>query len=114
MPTHSTIHIAKFKARAKSLLKGVQSKDPASLSRIEPYFEDPELFKLSHSQLVIARELRAKSWRELIAREDWLQCSFCKKWQYDLEQLIGGPEEIFVCNECVEVCNQILQDARSA
>ena len=114
MPTQTNLHIAKFKSRAKSLLKGVRSEDPECLSRIKPYFDDVELFKLSQAQLVVARELHASSWRDLINRDDWLSCSFCKKWQYDLAQLIGGPDDVFVCNECVDLCNQILKDAQSA
>ena len=107
MPKNPNVHIARFKARAKTLLKNVRLKDPISLSRIQPYFDNPDDFKLSQSQLVIARELHAKSWRELVLREDWLRCSFCKKWQYEFEQLIAGPDDIYVCNECVDLCNQI-------
>ena len=114
MPANPDLHTTKFKARAKRLLKAVQSKDPNALSRIVPYFSNPADFKLTQAQLVVARELRFKSWRELCAMNDWLRCSFCKKWQYDLQQLIAGPDDIFVCNECVELCNQIIQEQQSA
>jgi hypothetical protein len=36
-------------------------------------------------------------------------CSFCKKAQYDVRKLIAGPT-VFICDECVEVCNDILAD----
>jgi LSD1 subclass zinc finger protein len=38
-----------------------------------------------------------------------LWCSFCKKAQYDVRKLIAGPT-VFICDECVEVCNDIIAD----
>ncbi len=110
MPTSDSIHVAKFKAKAKSLHRAVKSGDPAALDRIHPYFSNQADFKLSNAQLVIARELHAESWRELTRREDWEKCSFCKKWQYDLQKLIAGPDRVFVCDECVALCNEIIRE----
>ena len=36
-----------------------------------------------------------------------LRCSFCKKLQEDVRQLIAGPS-VYICDECVEVCNDII------
>jgi hypothetical protein len=36
-----------------------------------------------------------------------LHCSFCKKGQAEVRKLIAGPS-IFICDECVEVCVDIL------
>jgi ATP-dependent protease Clp ATPase subunit len=36
-----------------------------------------------------------------------LRCSFCNKLQSDVSELIAGPR-VFICNECVAVCNDIL------
>ena len=38
-----------------------------------------------------------------------LFCSFCKKSQYDVRRLIAGPS-VWICNECVELCNDIIRD----
>jgi ATP-dependent protease Clp ATPase subunit len=38
-----------------------------------------------------------------------LYCSFCKKSQHEIEKLIAGPAA-FICNECVDLCNEILAD----
>ena len=38
---------------------------------------------------------------------DVLRCSFCNKAQGDVRKLIAGPT-VFICNECVEVCVDIL------
>ena len=40
------------------------------------------------------------------------RCSFCNKSEHDVLKLIAGPR-VFICNECVEVCDDILAaDAR--
>ena len=40
---------------------------------------------------------------------DILRCSFCNKDQNDVRKLIAGPT-VFICDECVEVCNDIIAD----
>jgi ATP-dependent Clp protease ATP-binding subunit ClpX len=39
-----------------------------------------------------------------------LYCSFCFKSQHEVKRLIFGPGSIFICNECVGLCNQIIAD----
>ena len=41
--------------------------------------------------------------------EKLLYCSFCGKSQHEVKKLIAGPS-VFVCNECVELCNDIIRD----
>ncbi len=38
-----------------------------------------------------------------------LYCSFCGKSQHEVRKLIAGPS-VFVCDECVELCNDIIKD----
>ena len=38
-----------------------------------------------------------------------LYCSFCGKSQHEVRKLIAGPS-VFVCNECVELCNDIMRE----
>jgi ATP-dependent Clp protease ATP-binding subunit ClpX len=38
-----------------------------------------------------------------------LYCSFCGKSQHEVRKLIAGPN-VFICNECVELCNDIIQE----
>ncbi len=35
-----------------------------------------------------------------------LYCSFCFKSQHQAKMLISGPAGIFICSECVDVCNE--------
>ncbi|MCY4243986.1 MAG: ATP-dependent Clp protease ATP-binding subunit ClpX [Gammaproteobacteria bacterium] len=41
--------------------------------------------------------------------EKVLYCSFCGKSQHEIHKLIAGPS-VFVCNECVELCNEIIRE----
>jgi ClpX C4-type zinc finger len=38
-----------------------------------------------------------------------LRCSFCQKTADRVRKLIAGPS-VFICDECVDVCNQIIAD----
>ena len=44
---------------------------------------------------------------------DGLRCSFCNKNQRDVEKLIAGPT-VYICNECVDICLDIIADGREA
>lgn len=41
--------------------------------------------------------------------ENILKCSFCGKGQDEVKKLIAGPA-VYICNECVELCNEIMAD----
>ena len=45
------------------------------------------------------------------AESEVLRCSFCNKDQNDVRKLIAGPT-VFICDECVDVCNDIIADDR--
>ena len=38
------------------------------------------------------------------------RCTFCEKVRAQVESLIAGPPGIYICNECVEICNSILHE----
>ena len=42
-----------------------------------------------------------------------LHCSFCGKSQHQVRKLIAGPA-VFVCNECVDLCNDIIREEEMA
>ena len=44
-----------------------------------------------------------------MSSNDRLKCSFCGKTQDQVKKLIAGPE-VFICDECVELCNEILDE----
>ena len=41
--------------------------------------------------------------------EKVLYCSFCGKSQHEVKKLIAGPS-VFLCDECIELCNDIIRD----
>ena len=42
--------------------------------------------------------------------EDVVRCSFCGKTQSQVRKLIAGPNNTFICDECVEVCAEIIDE----
>jgi ATP-dependent Clp protease ATP-binding subunit ClpX len=45
--------------------------------------------------------------------EKLLYCSFCGKSQHEVKKLIAGPS-VFICDECIDLCNDIIRDEQSA
>ena len=44
-----------------------------------------------------------------MSSNDRLKCSFCGKTQDQVKKLIAGPD-VYICDECVELCNEILDE----
>ena len=42
-------------------------------------------------------------------KDKLLYCSFCGKSQHEVRKLIAGPS-VFICDECVELCNDIIRE----
>ena len=42
------------------------------------------------------------------------QCSFCGKAQAQVKRLIAGPDRVFICDECVTLCDQIITEETPA
>ncbi len=38
------------------------------------------------------------------------RCTFCEKSRHHVQSLIAGPPGVYICNECVEICNTILKE----
>jgi ATP-dependent Clp protease ATP-binding subunit ClpX len=39
-------------------------------------------------------------------------CSFCRKSYRDVGPLVEGPDDVYICGECIELCNSILDQER--
>ena len=37
-----------------------------------------------------------------------LRCSFCAKAHADVKKLIAGPNDVAICDECVDLCQRII------
>ena len=38
------------------------------------------------------------------------RCSFCNKTQDQVRKLVAGPKGVYICDECIEVCTEIMED----
>ena len=39
-------------------------------------------------------------------------CSFCRKSYRDVGPLVEGPEDVYICGECIDLCQSILDQER--
>ena len=42
--------------------------------------------------------------------DDIIRCSFCNKTQAQVRKMIAGPNGTYICDECVEVCSEIIEE----
>lgn len=42
--------------------------------------------------------------------DDQVRCSFCHKTQDQVRKLIAGPDGVFICDECVDICAEIIEE----
>lgn len=42
--------------------------------------------------------------------DDQVRCSFCNKTQNQVRKLIAGPNGAYICDECVDVCAEIIEE----
>ncbi|SRR5216683_1098238 len=54
--------------------------------------------------------LRRKKQRE---PDTVYRCSFCGKGQDQVERLIAGPGGVYICNECVTLCQEIIEEGHA-
>ncbi|MCC6705321.1 MAG: ATP-dependent Clp protease ATP-binding subunit ClpX [Thermomicrobiales bacterium] len=38
------------------------------------------------------------------------RCSFCNKGQEEVRRLIAGPSQVYICDECVQLCREIIEE----
>lgn len=43
-----------------------------------------------------------------------VHCSFCGKSEDDVKRIISGPNDVFICNECVDLCKEVLDEEEEA
>ena len=42
--------------------------------------------------------------------EDKIRCSFCGKSGEQVRKLIAGPSGVYICDECIDVCAEIIDE----
>ena len=43
-----------------------------------------------------------------------IRCSFCNKTEDQVRKLIAGPNGVYICDECVEICSEIIEEELDA
>jgi hypothetical protein len=60
------------------------------------------------------KESYGEQWENLVIRRDIpekekeVSCSFCEKEQKEVQKIVAGTG-VFICDECIGICNQILE-----
>ena len=42
--------------------------------------------------------------------DEVVRCSFCGKAQAQVQKLIAGPNGAYICDECINICNEIIEE----
>jgi hypothetical protein len=42
------------------------------------------------------------------------RCSFCGKGQEQVHRLIAGPGGVYICNECIDLCREIIEEEQAS
>jgi ATP-dependent Clp protease ATP-binding subunit ClpX len=45
-----------------------------------------------------------------LANDKSIRCSFCGKRQEQVKRMMSGPNDVYICNECVELCNSLIRE----
>ena len=45
-----------------------------------------------------------------MANEKGVRCSFCGKRQEQVKRMMSGPNNVYICNECVDLCNSLIRE----
>lgn len=48
--------------------------------------------------------------RSVLGGEERFRCSFCGKTQQQVRKLIAGPNGAYICDECVDICTEIIEE----
>lgn len=43
--------------------------------------------------------------------DDKVRCSFCNKTQDQVRKIIAGPAGVYICDECIDICSDILEES---
>ena len=43
-------------------------------------------------------------------RDEVIRCSFCNKTQAQVGKMIAGPNGVYICDQCVDVCAEIIEE----
>jgi len=81
---------------------------------MQAYDEIDTMDKVSLREYIDLLKRKSAMERELKRQEDFpagiVYCSFCGKSKDEVEKMIVGPKNVFICCECVDLCEEILEE----
>lgn len=95
------------------LVKLLQSLDLTNGLKAERYLRNLQKIQRAEKRLageVRLKEIQLKRIDPDASLEDDYICSFCGKGQSKVKKMILGPENVIICNECVDLCNEIIHE----
>ena len=63
---------------------------------------------------LMCSELEHRTWHGIDEAMASIVCSFCGKDQDQIKRLVAGPNGVYICDECVNLCKQIIDRGRHA
>ena len=42
--------------------------------------------------------------------QDKIRCSFCNKTQDQVRKMIAGQDGVYICDECIDLCSEIMEE----
>jgi hypothetical protein len=88
----------------------------SALKQIQVYLDPARVTIEEFPEPSLLKEDWLEDWRHRLLQESRSTtktrvCSFCEKSDHQVGKLIAGPS-IYICNECVELCSEILSEER--
>ena len=56
------------------------------------------------------RKERIEYWKKESERKREILCSFCGENSDDVSFMITGPNNVNICNNCVQLCNEVIEE----
>ncbi|HDW2852046.1 TPA: carboxylate--amine ligase [Escherichia coli] len=106
---------AQLAERNAELPRITQEKAFHILERLETLATEEDISPeklVEFSRVILRRKndiARLTSGAPFVSTSPTLYCSFCNKSQHTVKKLIAG-DNVFICNECVKDCNNIIQE----
>ena len=80
--------------------------------KVERYMKD--LLRIQRKEQKIEAEIRRIEFQRKQEDKEGasFRCSFCGNHTDEVEFMISGPDEVYICDQCADACNQLLKEEK--
>ena len=68
------------------------------------------MLRLPQTEFAAASFIYDNEVDKYMARNEKIRCSFCNKTEDQVRKLIAGPGNVFICDECIDICAEIMEE----